>query len=194
MALDKTPKRSSIPPRYLQHAPPLTPFILFPERYEPAHRDVQIVTRSGRVAYPPLVDRPFSGTITREELQREDDEILHQLRTTQALISIWSLLASSSIHRDALVRALGQIRVDIATTPEGLIHFLTADRATCIVFSDDDLPPEGSGHIHHLYISVACSGHRVPTVLLDNGSALNVCPLAIVIALGFSPSDFGPST
>ena len=194
MALDKTPKRSSIPPGYLQHTPPLTPFILFPEGYGPAHRDVQIVTRSGRVAYPPLVDRPFSGTIAREELQRENDEILHQLRTTQALISIWSLLASSSIHRDALVRALGQIRVDTATTPEGLIHFLTADGATCIVFSNDDLPPEGSGHIHHLYINVACSGHRVLTILLDNGSALNVCPLAIVIALGFSPSDFRPST
>ena len=68
--------------------PPLTPFILFPEGYGLAHRDVQIVTRSGRVAYPPLVDRPFSGTITREELQREDDEILQQLRTTQDLISI----------------------------------------------------------------------------------------------------------
>ena len=45
-----------------------------------------------------------------------------------------------------------------------------------------------------LYIIVGCSGHRVPTVLLDNGSALNVCPLATAVALGFSPSDFGPST
>ena len=34
----------------------------------------------------------------------------------------------------------------------------------------------------------------MPSVLLDNGSALNVCPLVIAIALGFSPSDFGPST
>ena len=32
------------------------------------------------------------------------------------------------------------------------------------------------------------------TVLLDNDSTLNVCPLAITIALGFSPYDFGPST
>ncbi|RVW58211.1 Transposon Tf2-12 polyprotein [Vitis vinifera] len=35
---------------------------------------------------------------------------------------------------------------------------------------------------------------RVPSVLLDNGSALNVCPLVTAIALGFSPDDFGPST
>ena len=32
------------------------------------------------------------------------------------------------------------------------------------------------------------------TVLLDNGSTLNVCPLATTIALGFSPSNFGLST
>ncbi|RVW23215.1 hypothetical protein CK203_100422 [Vitis vinifera] len=37
-------------------------------------------------------------------------------------------------------------------------------------------------------------GHRVPSFLLDNGSALNVCPLVTTIALGFSPSDFEPST
>ena len=110
-----------VSPVYLQHVPPTTPFILFPEEYRPPHRDVQIVTRSGRVARPPLVDRPFAGIAAKEEVQREDDEILHQLRTTQARISIWSLLVSCSTHRDALVRALGQIRVDTATTPRGLL-------------------------------------------------------------------------
>ena len=59
-------------------------------------------------------------------------------------------MASSSTHRDALVRALGQIRVDTATTPEGLLHMLTTDRATCIAFSDDDLPLEGSNHVSTL--------------------------------------------
>ena len=29
---------------------------------------------------------------------------------------------------------------------------------------------------------------------MDNGSALNVCPLATAIALGYALSDFGPST
>ncbi|KAL6311821.1 hypothetical protein AAG906_025776 [Vitis piasezkii] len=58
-------------------------------------------------------------------------------------------------------------RVDTTTTPEGLIHMMTVGRATC---------------------------RRVPSVLLDNGSALNVCPLATAIALGYAPSDFGPST
>ena len=101
-------------------------------------------------------------------------------------------MASSITHRDALIRALSHIRVNTTTTLEGLTHFLTTDRATCIAFSNDDLPPEGSDHVRPLFIDVACSGRRVPSILLDNGSALNVCPLVTTIALGFSPTNFGP--
>ena len=191
---DDVPRQTTVSPVCLQHVPSMKLFILFPEKYGPVHRDVHIVTRSGRVAQPPPVDRPFVGTDTRDEIQREDDEILRQLCTTQARISIWSLLALSSTHRDVLIKALSHIRVDTATTPRGLIHFLTADRATCILFSDDDLPLEGSDHVRPLFIDVTCSGRKVPSVLLDNGSALNVCPLVTAIALRFSPSDFGPST
>ncbi|RVW98926.1 Transposon Ty3-I Gag-Pol polyprotein [Vitis vinifera] len=84
---------------------------------------------------------------------------------------------------------------EIAIEHSGLyfyLEFISIIQATCIVFSDDDLPPEGSDHIHSLYIIVGCSGHRVSYVLLDNGSALNVYPLATTVALGFAPSDFGP--
>ncbi|RVX07120.1 Retrovirus-related Pol polyprotein from transposon 297 [Vitis vinifera] len=131
-------------------------------------RDVQIVTRSGRVTQPPpLVARPFDGAVSHEEVRREDDEILRQLQSTQACISIWSLLASSSTHRDALIRALSQIRMETTTTPKRLIHMMMADGAIC---------------------------HRVSSVLLDNGSALNVYLLATAITLGYAPSDSGPST
>ena len=71
---------------------------------------------------------------------------------------------------------------------------MTTNKATCIMFSVDDLPLEGSDHTCPLYIIVVCSGRRVPSILLDNGSAMNVCPLATVVALGFTPSYFGPST
>ena len=67
-------------------------------------------------------------------------------------------------------------------------------RATCIVFSNNGLPLEGSDHTHPLYILVGCSGHQVSSILLDNGFALNVCRLATTIALGYAPSNFGPST
>ncbi|RVW52122.1 hypothetical protein CK203_095088 [Vitis vinifera] len=68
------------------------------------------------------------------------------------------------MRRNALIRALSQIRVKTTTTLEGLIHMMTIGKATCIVFSNDDLPPE----------------------------ALNFCLLAIAIALGYAPLDFGP--
>ena len=60
------PRQTSISPAYLQHVLPMTPFIMFPKAYVPIHRDLQIVTRSGRVAQPPPVDRPFAGTSARE--------------------------------------------------------------------------------------------------------------------------------
>ena len=191
---DDVPRKTTVLLIYLQYVPFMTPFILFPEEYGPIHRDVQIITRSGRVAQALPIDRPFASTDARNEIQREDGEILCQLRTTQAHISIWSLLASSSTHTEALIRDLNQIRVDTVTTPGGLIHFLIADKATCIMFSFNDLPPEGSDHVCPLFNEVSCLGRRVPSVLLDNGSSLNVCPLVTAIALGFSPSYFGPST
>ena len=56
------------------------PFILQPDNDDLEGRDVQIVTRSGRVTQPPpLVARPFDGAVSHEEVRREDDEILRQL-------------------------------------------------------------------------------------------------------------------
>ena len=73
---DDVPRRTTVSLVYLQHIPPMIPFILFPEEYGPVHRDVQIITRSGRVAQPPPVDRPCAGTNARDKIQRKDDEIL----------------------------------------------------------------------------------------------------------------------
>ena len=93
-----------------------------------------------------------------------------------------------------MIRALSRIRVNTTTSPDGLIHMLTTGRANCIVFSEDDLPLEGSDHTRPLHISVGCLGRRVSSVILDNGSALNVCPLATVVTLRYEPTDFEPST
>ena len=71
---------------------------------------------------------------------------------------------------------------------------LTTGRASCIVFLEDDLPPKGSDQTRPLHISIGCLGRCVPSVLLDNGSTLNVCPLATAIALGYGPTYFEPST
>ena len=189
---------ATIEPLIFPHYSVQTPFILISNvkevqalHVDDSHTlDVQYILRGGRVLRqpPPAAARPVEGTSTPKEVRVEDYE------STQARISIWSLLASSSTHRDALIRALSQIRVKTTTFHEGLIHMMMAGRATCIVFSDDDLPPEGSNHTRPLYIFVGCSSRRVPSILLDNGSTLNVCPLATITALCYAPSDFGLST
>ena len=139
---------------------------------------------------PPVPSRPIDPDIARDKIVREDDEILKQLQSTQARISIWSLLASFTTHRETFIRALSWIQVDTTTSPKGLIHMLIAGRASCIFFSEDDLPPEGSYHTRPFHILVGCLGCRVPSVLLDNGSSLNVYPLATAIALGYGLIDF----
>ncbi|KAK9081381.1 hypothetical protein Sjap_026668 [Stephania japonica] len=54
----------------------------------------------------------------------------------------------------------------------------------------DDLPPEGPSHTKALSITVHCNNHRVPFVLVDNGSGVNVCPLNTAKAICITPDDF----
>ena len=70
LTMDEIPRQPLVSSVYLQHVPPLAPFITFPEGYGPIHIDVHIVTWSGRVAQPPPVDRSFAGIATKEEVHR----------------------------------------------------------------------------------------------------------------------------
>ena len=64
-----------------------TAFVLMPEDTVGFDdRDVYIVTRSGRIVQPET--RPLEGTGSRDDVIREDDEIMRQLQSTQARISI----------------------------------------------------------------------------------------------------------
>ena len=173
-----------------------TPFILIPCRGTVDTPEIQYVIREGRVVrqQPLTLSQPIDPDIARDKIMREDDEILKKLQTTHACISTWSLLDCSTTHGETLIKALSQIRFDTTTSLEGRIHMLTTGRASCIVFSDDDLPQEGLDHTRPLHISIGCLGNRVPPVLLDNGSALNVCPLATALDLGYGPTDFEPYT
>ena len=64
-----------------------TTFVLMPEDTVGFDdRDVHIVTLSGRVVQPKT--QPLEGTVSRDYVIREDDEIMRQLQSTQARISI----------------------------------------------------------------------------------------------------------
>ncbi|XP_077232435.1 uncharacterized protein LOC143869761 [Tasmannia lanceolata] len=96
---------------------------------------------------------------------------------------------SSPKHRQVILRELS---IDI--TPDELVGLVSMARAAMTVFfSDEDLTPEGNNHTKSLRIIVVCNKNKVPEVLVDNGSALNVCPVSTATALGFGPNDYIPS-
>ena len=57
-----------------------------------------------------------------------------------------------------------------------------------ISFTNDELPPEGREHTLPMHIMVKCEDMIVSKVLIDNGSALNVCPMSTIELLNVDTS------
>ncbi|KAH7838310.1 hypothetical protein Vadar_024854 [Vaccinium darrowii] len=143
----------------------------------------EVITQQNSAARLPPKNPPIAN-----------DPIQKQLERTPASVSIWGLLSSSREHRQKLIKALSNMEVPPDTPPETMIALLTPTRAKhVVVFTEKDLPPEGAGHNKPLHITLKCKEKWVPIVLLDNGSALNVCPLRTAYCLGFKNKDFQPS-
>ena len=128
------------------------------------------------------------------QLQPEDDIVLKQLQKTQANISLWGLLVASYHHRQTLINLLNQIQVPTNLTPQAFNTMIGAiKKEPSISYYDKDLSSKGRDHNDPLHITVDTNGKRVPMVLIDDGSALNMCPLRITSCLGLSIEDFAPS-
>ena len=57
-----------------------------------------------------------------------------------------------------------------------------------ISFTDDELPSKGRNHTLPMHIIVKCKDMIVARVLIDNGSALNVCPVSTLERLNVDAS------
>ena len=66
------------------------------------------------------------------------------------------------------------------------------NRELTISFSDKDLTKKGKHHNDPLHITVDAMGKRILMVLVNYGSALNVCPLKTTSCLGLSIEGFVP--
>ncbi|XP_077224177.1 uncharacterized protein LOC143857604 [Tasmannia lanceolata] len=164
--------------------------------------EVQHFTRGGRVFKPPELRDENPAALAREVVEdhvqkriaEENDEIVKQLKKTQAHITVWGLLTVSRQHREAVLKELNAVQVSTETSPDQLADLVAmVSAAKSITFTDQDLPPQGRDHIHALHVTIVCQGMRIPSVLVDNGSALNVCPLQTATMLGFGPENFTPS-
>ncbi|KAF5934572.1 hypothetical protein HYC85_030743 [Camellia sinensis] len=162
--------------------------------------EVDHMTRSGRYFKPPHLDQPEASGKDKEaerqkEKQIEEEAVLKQLKKIQADISIWGLLMVSRVHRQAVLSAMDKAKLSIDTTPEQLVGLVfPGGGSPTLTFSDKELPPKGTNHNKPLYISVECRGKWVPVVLIDTGSAINVCPSRTAYAIGLKPADFVPTT
>ncbi|XP_077231501.1 uncharacterized protein LOC143864463 [Tasmannia lanceolata] len=98
------------------------------------------------------------------------------------------------VFKPAELRVDNPAEVSVEITPDELVGLVAMAKASkALSFSDEDLPSEGKDHTHPLKITLLCNQKKVSEVLVDNASALNVCPLSTATTLGFGPEDFIPS-
>ena len=126
-----------------------------------------------------------------QQTPAEEDEVLKQLQKTQANISLWGLLMASYKHRQNLLDLLNQIQVPITTASQDLNAMIgSINRELTISYFDKDLTKKGKHHNDPLHITVDSMGKTIPMVLIDDGSALNACPLKTASCLSLSIEDF----
>ena len=116
--------------------------------------------------------------------KEKDDLILKQLKKTQTQASIWDLLMSSKKYKEALVRALDDVKIVTDALPYEMIASLMKAPSSAITFSDEDLPPEG--HNHPLFIQAIVKSKKTSCVMVDNNSTIHVCPLRLLHKFGMN--------
>ena len=102
---------------------------------------------------------------------------------------------ASHKHCNALLDALNGKKVPIETTPQEVLSLIGVKVPShpLLAFSDKELPLEGAIHTRPLQITIECMGAKVLVVLIDNGSALNVCPLRTTLTIGLDMETIIPS-
>ncbi|PKI49529.1 hypothetical protein CRG98_030066 [Punica granatum] len=122
--------------------------------------------------------------VTEEEVEANmkiikasEYKVVEQMAKSPAHVSLLALLLSSEPHREALLRVLTAAQVPKGTPPDWMEETVSSIFSSTISFSDDELPSEGCTHSWALHIVYKCNNHTVGRVMIDNGSALNVCPV-----------------
>ncbi|XP_016749728.1 uncharacterized protein [Gossypium hirsutum] len=139
-----------------------------------------------------LVNEPVKEEKAREFLKflkHSEHIVVEQLCKQPACISVLALLLSSEVHRETLMKVLNETYVtnDISVNKlDRLVSNINADKF--IYFNDDEIPPDGMGSAKALHITTRCKGYTLSSVLIDNGSTLNVLPLSTLNRLAIGSS------
>ncbi|PKI58270.1 hypothetical protein CRG98_021352 [Punica granatum] len=118
-------------------------------------------------------------------IKASEYKVVEQMGKSPAHISLLTLLLSSEPHRDALLKVLTIAQVPKETTPDKMEETVNSIFSNQISFAKDELPFEGQGHLRALHIFCKCSNYVVGRVMIDNGSALNVCSVSTLKQMNF---------
>ena len=109
---------------------------------------------------------------------------MEQLNKLPAWISLLILLLNSKPHCKALMRVLSEAYVAHNISVEKVNQFMSNIVVrNVIAFTDDEIPSGGLKNTKALYITIDCKGYTLPRALLDNGSSVNMIPMATLSCL-----------
>ncbi|PKI73181.1 hypothetical protein CRG98_006427 [Punica granatum] len=79
------------------------------------------------------------------------------------------------------------------TPPDRIEETVSSIFSNTISFSNDELPSEGCTHSRALHIVCKCNNYVIGRVMIDNGSALNVCPVTTLKQMNVDLNRVRPS-
>ncbi|XP_038699654.1 uncharacterized protein LOC119996947 [Tripterygium wilfordii] len=131
-----------------------------------------------------IVCEEIKKTVTDGEIQeflkivcQSEYMIVDQLKKTPAKISILELIMSSEPYRKVLLRMLNQAYILEKIPTESFDGIVRNVLTTHLLsFIEEEIPDEGMGHNKALHISAMSRGFEVASILIDNGSSLNILP------------------
>ncbi|XP_050896552.1 uncharacterized protein LOC127103327 [Lathyrus oleraceus] len=152
------------------------------------------VTRSGRVFAPEVipnkesaptveptkgkkVNPPEAGESSskKEVTGEEDRELLKFIKKSD-----YKFLNEAYVAEDISVIQFDNVVANL-------------NASSCLMFTDDDLPPNGREHNMALHISIQCTNVTLARVLIDTGSSLNVLPKTTLAQLNIEGVQMRPS-
>ncbi|XP_017639979.1 uncharacterized protein LOC108481346 [Gossypium arboreum] len=126
-------------------------------------------------------------------IKHSEYNVVEQLSKQPVRISVLSLLLNLEPHRNTLLKVLNQDYVASNISVEKLDKWVNNLNANNFIsFSDEEIMPNGKGSVKALHITTRYKGYIIPNVLIDNGSALNVMPLATLSRIPIDISYLRP--
>ncbi|KAL4010976.1 hypothetical protein IC575_028018 [Cucumis melo] len=167
--------------------------------------EISGITRSGRCYKPDNLTVPSNGLILEQGRKNEKRNAKEHCKDQDVEMPIvakdieYKKLVTDEEANEFLkivkqnILNKAHVGHDISVEKfSGIIGNITSSNS--IVFTDDEIPPEGLGHTKALHIQLKCKDYVIARVLVDNGSALNIMPKSTLLMLPVDMSHIKSST